>query len=75
MVVIAAAAVRDVELYGDNKEAGEEGEKSSYPEDVSLLLEQWYHCLSTRVRGGMTIHGSEYKWQGQKINLVTRIHR
>ena len=36
---IAGAAVRAVELYGDNKDAGEEGEKSSSPEDVSLSLE------------------------------------
>ena len=51
MLLIAAAAGRAVELYGDKKEAGEEEEKSLYPEDVSLLLEQWDHGLSTRVRG------------------------
>ena len=49
-LVIAAAAVRNVELYWDKKEAGEEGEKSSSPEDVSLLLERGDHGLSTRAR-------------------------
>ena len=38
-LVIAAAAVWDVELYGNKKGACEEGEKSSSPDDVSLLLE------------------------------------
>ena len=38
-LVIAAASGRAVELYGDNKEAGEEGEKYSSPEYVSLSLE------------------------------------
>ena len=37
-LVISAAAGRAVELYGDKKEAGEEGGKSSSPEDVSLSL-------------------------------------
>ena len=47
-LIIAAAAGRDVELYGDKKEAGEEGGDSSSPEDVSLLMEQGDHGLSTR---------------------------
>ena len=50
-ILIAADAGRDVELYGDKKEAGEEGEKSLSPEDVSLSLERGYHGLSTRERG------------------------
>ena len=50
-LVIAAAAGRDIDLYGDKKEAGEEGKKSSSLEDVSLLLEQGDHGLSTRERG------------------------
>ena len=50
-LVVVAAAGRDVELYGDKKEAGEEGEKSSSPDDVYLSMEQWDHRLSTRVRG------------------------
>ena len=50
-LVIAAAAGRGVELYGDKKEAGEEGGESLSPEDVSLFLEQVYHGLSTWSRG------------------------
>ena len=50
VLVISAAAGRDVELYGDQKEAGEEGEKSLSPEDVSLSLERGDHGLSTWVR-------------------------
>ena len=38
MLVIAADNGRAVELYGDKKEAGEEGDNSLSPEDVSLLL-------------------------------------
>ena len=49
--VIAATASRAVEIYGDKKEAGEEGDKSSSPEDVSLSLERGDHGLSTRERG------------------------
>ena len=37
-LVIYADAGRAAELYGDKKEAGEEGEKSLSPEDVSLYL-------------------------------------
>ena len=37
-LVIAAAAGRDIDLYGDKKEAGEEGGKSLSPEDVYLSL-------------------------------------
>ena len=33
-LVISTDAGRAVELYGDKKEAGEEGEKSSSPDDV-----------------------------------------
>ena len=51
-LVISAVAVRAVELYGDKKESGGEGEKYSSPEDVSLLLEQGDHGLSTLTRGG-----------------------
>ena len=36
--VIAAVAGRAVELYGEKKEAGEEGEEYFYPGDVFLLL-------------------------------------
>ena len=50
-LVIAAATGRDVEIYGYKKEAGEEGDKSSSPKDVSLLLERGDHGLSTRERG------------------------
>ena len=50
-LIIAAAAGRAVELYGDKKEAGEEREKPLSPEDVSLSLEQVDHGLSTRARG------------------------
>ena len=50
-LVIAAASGRAVELYGDNKEAGEEGEKYLSPEDVYMSLEQGDHGLSTRARG------------------------
>ena len=50
-LVISAAAGRAVELYGDKKEAGEEGEKSSSPEYVSMSLEQGDHGLSTWARG------------------------
>ena len=50
-LVIAPTSGRDVELYGDKKEAGEEGDKSSSPEDVSLLMERGDHWLSTRSRG------------------------
>ena len=50
-LVIAPASGRYVELYEDNKEAGEEAEKSSSPEDASLSLERGYHGLSTRARG------------------------
>ena len=49
--VISAVAGRAVELYGDNKEAGEEGEKYLSPEDVYMSLEQGDHGLSTRARG------------------------
>ena len=48
---IAAADGRFIEIYGYKKESGEEGEKSSPPEDVSLSLEQGDHGLSTRARG------------------------
>ena len=50
-LVIYAAAGRSVELYGDKKEAGEEGEKYFPPEDVSLLLERVDHGLSMWERG------------------------
>ena len=50
-LVVATAAGSYVELYGDNKEAGEEGEESLSPEDVSLSLERGDHGLSTRVTG------------------------
>ena len=50
-LVIAAAADRAVELYGDKKQASEEGEKFSSPEDVSLSLERGDHELSMRARG------------------------
>ena len=49
-LVIYAAAGRDIELYGDKKEAGEEGDKFSYPDYVSLSLEQGDHGLSMRAR-------------------------
>ena len=35
-LVIAAASDRAVELYVDKKESGEEGEKYSSPEDISM---------------------------------------
>ena len=47
-LVVDAAASMDVEIYGYKKEAGEEGEKSSSPKDVSLLLRDI--GLSTRAR-------------------------
>ena len=50
-LVISAATGRDVELYVDKKEAGEEGKESSSSEDVSLSLERGNHGLSTRARG------------------------
>ena len=50
-LVIDAATSRVVELYGDKKEAGEEGDKYLSPDDVSLSLERGNHGLSTRVRG------------------------
>ena len=50
-IVVAAAAFGGVELYGDNKDAGEEGGKSLSPEDVSMSLEQGYHVLSMWVWG------------------------
>ena len=46
-LVIAAASDRAVELYGDKKESGEEGEKYLSPEYVSLSLERGDHGLST----------------------------
>ena len=46
-LVIATAAVRAIELYGDKKEAGEEGGEYSSPEDVSLLMERGDRELST----------------------------
>ena len=51
MLVVSAATYRDVEIYGDTKEAGEEGNKYLPPEDISLLLEQGDHELSMRARG------------------------
>ena len=50
-LAIASAAGRSIKIYGNKKESGEEGEKSSSPEDVSLSLEQGDHGLSTRARG------------------------
>ena len=50
-LVISAASGRAVDIYGDKKEAGEEGDKSLSPEDVSLSLEQGDNELSTRARG------------------------
>ena len=44
---VTADTGRATELYGDKKEAGEEGEKSLSPEDVSLYLERGDHGLST----------------------------
>ena len=49
-LVISAAAVRSIDLYGENKEAGEEGEKYSSHEDVSLSPEQRDHGLSMQPR-------------------------
>ena len=71
-LVIAAAAVRAVEIYGDKKEAGEEGENSSSPEDVSMLLEREYHGLSTQVKGDCALgrhrsmDRSKYKLRDKK---------
>ena len=50
-IVIAAAAVRAVELYGFKKEAGEEGDMSLSPEYLSMSPKQGDHGLSTWVRG------------------------
>ena len=50
-LVIATASRRAIELYGDKKEAGEEGEKSLSSEDVSLFLERGDHGLSKQARG------------------------
>ena len=50
-LVISIAADRAGELYVDKKEAGEERDKYSYLDDVSLLLERGDHGLSTRARG------------------------
>ena len=50
-LVIAAAAGRAVELYGDKKEAGEEGGEYSPPQYFSLSLEQGDRGLSMWVRG------------------------
>ena len=47
---IAADVGRAVELYGDNKNTGEEGGKSSFHEDVSLSLERGFHELSMWAR-------------------------
>ena len=70
-LVIAADAIRAVEIYGAQKEAGEEGEKSLSPEDVSLSLEQGDHGLSTWARGNdepgrrRSTARSKYKFEGQ----------
>ena len=69
---LVVSAIRAEELYGYKKEAGEEEEKSSSSEDVSLFLEQGDNCLSTRVRGGdnpgkrRSIAKSENKSRGEK---------
>ena len=70
-LIIAAAAGRDVELYGDKKEAGEEGGNSSSPEDVSLLMEQGDHGLSTRARGDDE-SGRHRSRARSKVNRGTR---
>ena len=49
-LVIAAATGRAIDLYWYNKEAGEEGEKYSSHEDVSLSPEQRDHGLSMQTR-------------------------
>ena len=50
-LVITTTADRSVELYGDKKEAGEEGGDYLSPEDVSLSLEREDRGLSTRAKG------------------------
>ena len=71
-LLIAAAAGRDVELYGNKKGAGEEGEKYLSPGDVYISLEQGYHGLSTRARRNdepgrrSSISSSKYKSRDER---------
>ena len=70
-IAIADAAGRSIEIYGDKKESGEEGEKSSSPEDVSLSLERGDHGLSTRAKGDDE-SGRHRSRARSKVNRGTR---